>query len=251
MTPESHIEQSERVAELEEELARTNAELKSMREELASFTYSVSHDLRAPIRTILGFSEALAEDYAESLDAQARDYVTRIQDGAHRMQQLIEGLIELSLVSRSDLAISLVDISAIARSISTRKKQRLGERDVQVVIQPDLSAYADSDLMSVCFNHLLDNAFKFTRTVPAPKIEVGSANEAGKTVFYVRDNGAGFDQTFSGKMFGAFQRLHSADEFEGLGMGLAIVQRIIHRHGGRAWAAGTVGEGATIYLALP
>lgn len=238
------------MAQLEAELAQRSEDLRIARAELASFTYSVSHDLRAPLRTIAGFGEALEEDYASVLDEQGRDYLQRIRSATQKMEHLIESLVELSRVSRADLNIGIVDVTAAARRVMSRFKQAIAARSVEVVIQPGLKAKADSDLLEICFRHLADNAVKFTSRKPSARIEIGSEEQDGKTVLFIRDDGAGFDPKYADKMFGAFQRLHSTDEFDGLGIGLAVVERIINRHGGRVWAAGIPGKGATFYVAL-
>ena len=238
------------MAQLEAELAQRNEDLRIARAELASFTYSVAHDLRAPLRAITGFGEALEEDYASVLDEQGRDYLQRIRNATERMEHLIESLVELSRVSGKDLNVEPVDVTAAAQRVMSRFKPAIAARSVEIVIQPGLKADADSDLLETCFRHLADNAVKFTSHNASARIEIGSEVQDGKPVLFVRDDGAGFDPRYADKMFGAFQRLHSTDEFDGVGIGLAIVERIINRHGGRVWAAGSPGKGATFYVAL-
>ena len=221
-----------------------------VRDELSSFIYSVSHDLRAPLRTILGFSEALAEDYGQRLDEQGRDYVERIRSATLRMEHLLESLTELSQISRRELHRQTVSVSDLCASIVASFRRASPGRALHVTIEPALILEGDQTLLESCFRHLIDNAVKFTGKRASAHIEIGSAQQDGRRVIYIRDDGAGFEQAYAGKMFGAFQRLHSNSEFDGLGMGLAIVQRVVSRHGGTVWATGKVGEGATVYLSL-
>jgi len=225
-------------------------QLEAANRELASLTYSISHDLRAPLRTIDGFSEALIEDYGAKLDDQALEYLKRIRSAAISMNEMIVSLAELARVSREELRRERVNVSEIAQSIANRLQQKEPSRNVEVVIEPNLSVDADPRLMTVVFDQLLGNAWKFTRKHKSAKIEVGSENRDGTRILFVRDDGAGFDATYAAKMFGAFQRLHAAHEFEGIGMGLGLVQRIVNRHGGKVWATGEVERGATVYLDL-
>ena len=225
-------------------------DLEAANRELASLSYAVSHDLRAPLRTIDGFSEALLEDYGSRLDAQALDYLGRIRTAAAAMNAMIVALSELSRVSRSALRPERVNISEMAQSIADRLALKDPSRKVQFKIEPNLEVEGDSVLLTMAFEQLLGNAWKFTRGHKAAKIEVGSEVKNRQRILFVRDDGAGFDPTYAAKMFGAFQRLHSAEEFDGIGIGLALVQRIVNRHHGKVWAVGRVEQGATFYLDL-
>jgi len=248
-------------AELELRVNQRTAELVVANKELEAFAYSVSHDLRAPLRAMEGFSQALIEDYAGQLDETGRDYLRRVQAGASRMAQLIEDLLHLSRVTRAELQREPVDLSALARSIAAGLRQSAPNRQVEFLLAEDLQAEGDGRLLRVALTNLLGNAWKFTGKTAAAKIEFGLAPETGpnqaqpwaarQRVFFVRDNGAGFDMKYADKLFGAFQRLHTEAEFPGTGIGLAIVQRVIHRHGGQVWAEGAVGRGATFYFSLP
>ncbi len=218
--------------------------------ELEAFSYSVSHDLRAPLRAIDGFSQALLEDYSESLPAKGQDYLRRTRAAAQRMAELIDDLLRLARVTRAELRREKVDLSAIATSVITDLRQRATERLVEVRVQPDVGADADPRLIRITLENLLGNAWKFTAGTANPTIEFGLREEDGKCSYFVRDNGAGFDMKYVERLFGAFQRLHSDKEFPGTGIGLATVQRIIARHGGRIWAEASVGSGATFHFTL-
>ncbi|MGR3302466.1 MAG: sensor histidine kinase [Candidatus Scalindua sp.] len=226
-----------------DKLAATNKELEA-------FCYSVSHDLRAPLRSIEGFSKALEEDYAENLNSQGKDYFQRIQRSSRHMSQLIDDLLNLSRITRSDMNYELVDMSAMAEGITTVLRSKQPERQVELVISKKIKAKGDKRLLCVALENLLDNAWKFTGKHPHSRIEFGVTHNNGKEVYFVRDDGAGFDMAYVDKLFTAFQRLHDIQEFEGTGVGLATVQRIIHRHGGRIWAEGEVERGATFYFTL-
>ena len=236
--------------QLEEQLQHHSRQLEVANQELEAFSYSVSHDLRAPLRGIDGFSQALLEDYGEQLDAQGKDYLQRVRSGTQRMAQLIDDLLNLSRVARSEMRRERVNLSALAHAIAQELQKAQPDRQAELVITPGLVAEGDGRLMRVALTNLLSNAWKFTVKQSHPKIEVGTAQQDGQTVYFVRDNGAGFDMAYVGKLFGAFQRLHTAAEFAGTGIGLATVQRIIHRHGGRVWAEGAVEKGATFYFTL-
>lgn len=218
--------------------------------ELEAFCYSVSHDLRAPLRSINGFSKVLLEDYADKLDVQGKNYLQRIIAASQRMGQIIEGLLNLSRVTHAKIDQKRVDLSVLANTIVAELRQAQQDRCVEFVIGEGLIAHGDPQLLYVALENLLGNAWKFTRKCPQAKIEFGITQYDGKPAYFVRDNGVGFDMAFAGKLFGAFQRLHSATEFEGTGIGLAIVQRIIHRHGGQIWAEGAVDRGATFYFTI-
>jgi len=234
----------------EDTLRRHTAQLEAANAELDAFAYSVSHDLRAPLRGIDGFSQALLEDYADRLDGTGKDYLARVRSGSQRMAMLIDDLLNLSRVTRSQMHLAAVDLSALARGIAVDLQKRDPERRAEFNIAPGLQVQADPGLMRVALQNLLDNAWKFTGKRPTARIEVGSATHDGRPAYFVRDNGAGFDMTYAHKLFGAFQRLHGAEEFDGTGVGLATVQRVIHRHGGRVWAEAAVDGGATFYFTL-
>jgi light-regulated signal transduction histidine kinase (bacteriophytochrome) len=209
------------------------------------------HDLRAPLRSIDGFSQALLQDYAGRLDDQGQDYLKRIRAAGRQMSQLIDDLLKLSRVTRSEMRREPVDLSALAQAIAAELQAAQPERQVEWSIAPGLVANADANLMRILLTNLLGNAYKFTARHPIALIEWGMLEQENRLVYFVRDNGSGFDMAYADKLFGVFQRLHSADEFEGTGVGLAIVHRIIKRHGGRVWAEGKINEGATFYFALP
>jgi signal transduction histidine kinase len=237
-------------AELERRVQARTAELENANRELEAFSYSVSHDLRAPLRAIDGFARALSEDCGTCLDATGQDYLARVRHGAQRMGMLIDDLLELSRVSRAALGPAMVDVTALAREITARLASSEPARVVTVEIAPALTAWADPRLLEIALTNLLENAWKYTVRTAQARIEVGARTQDGESVFYVRDNGAGFDMQYAGKLFGAFQRLHRADEFPGIGIGLATVARIVHRHGGRVWAEARPGEGASFYFTL-
>jgi len=234
----------------EETLRRYAAQLESANAELEAFAYSVSHDLRAPLRSLDGFSQALLEDYADRLDAQGTDYLRRVRSGSQRMAQLIDDLLNLSRVTRAQMRVGSVDLSALAEGIATELQKSDPSRRVEFAIAPALLAQADPGLLGVVLENLLGNAWKFTGKRLGARIEVGVTPHNGRPTYFVRDNGAGFDMTYADKLFGAFQRLHRSGEFEGTGIGLATVQRIIHRHGGRIWAEAAPDQGATFYFTL-
>lgn len=232
------------------ELARSNAELTALNKELEAFSYSVSHDLRAPLRGIDGFSQALLEDYGDRLDATAKQYLDRVRTGAQRMAELIDDLLGLSRITRAEIQRQPLDLSEMARSAASELSRRDPAREVQFVIAPGLNAEGDAPLMRTVLENLLGNAWKFTSRRAQARIEFGRTQADGSTAFFVSDNGAGFDSAYAARLFGAFQRLHAASEFPGTGVGLASVQRIIHRHGGRIWAEGAVNQGASFFFTL-
>ncbi|PYO40449.1 MAG: hypothetical protein DMD33_17680 [Gemmatimonadetes bacterium] len=234
----------------DELLRRHTAQLEAANVELDAFAYSVSHDLRAPLRSIDGFSQALLEDYAGQLDAAGQDYLQRVRAATQRMATLIDDLLDLSRVTRSEMTIAPVDLSELARELATELTSGDPERHVEIVITPDVAVRADRGLLRVVLQNLMGNAWKFTGKRSDARIEVGVVAADGERAYYVRDNGAGFDMAYASKLFGAFQRLHRVTEFPGTGVGLATVQRIIHRHGGRVWAESAVGRGATFYFTL-
>jgi len=244
----------ERTAELEKAnaaLMTRSKELEAANKELEAFCYSVSHDLRAPVRTIGGFTKILIEGYSHQLDQSGKGYLERTGRAVERMTELIDDLLELSRISRSKLVCTEVDLTALAASVSSELKASAPERPITFNLQPGLVAHGDEGLLRVLIENLLGNSWKFTRKHGAPRIEFGKEQSRGSAVFYVRDNGAGFDMKYANKLFGAFERLHSPGEYEGHGIGLATVQRIVHRHGGHAWGEGRPGEGAVFYFTLP
>jgi light-regulated signal transduction histidine kinase (bacteriophytochrome) len=266
----------QRATALNEGLRQAILELKSVNKELESFSYSVSHDLRAPLRSIDGFSQALLEDCSAQLNNTGQDYLHRIRTATQRMGQLIDDLLTLSRVTRSDMSPSEVDLSRIATRVCNDLQRTQSERLAEFMIQPGLLAQGDERLLQVVLENLLNNAWKFTAKHAQAKIEFGSilpkkdraekreedcAEDREKDrvkdraipshpIYFVRDDGAGFDMAYADKLFGPFQRLHGTHDFPGNGIGLATVQRIIHRHGGRVWAEGTVGQGAVFYFTL-
>jgi PAS domain S-box-containing protein len=235
---------------LEELVNQRTMELETANKELESFSYSVSHDLRAPLRSIDGFSHTLLEDYADNLDEEATEYLDRIRNAAKRMAQLIDDLLQLSRVSRSDVTYSDIDLSEMAMSITNDLVNSDKKRNVEIIIQPNLQIRGDTTLIQVMLYNLLGNAWKYTSKTKNACIEFGKDKSHGEHTYYVRDNGSGFDMKYAGKLFGAFQRLHGADEFEGTGIGLATVQRILMRHGGHAWAQAEPNKGATFYFEI-
>jgi len=237
--------------ELEQRVMERTAQLEAANRELETFSYSVSHDLRAPLRSIDGFSQALLEDCSDCLDAQGQDFLQRIRAATQRMSRLIDALLGLSHVTRAEIQRQPINLSVMAVIVVTELQRQDPERLVEVVIAPGLRARGDARLVRVMLENVLGNAWKFTAEKPQARIEFGLQTTAERSpVFFVRDNGAGFDMTYADKLFGAFQRLHRTSEFPGTGIGLATVQRIIHRHGGRVWAEGEVGRGATFYFTL-
>ncbi len=219
--------------------------------ELEAFSYSVAHDLRAPLRGIDGFAQALLEDHGKSLDAMGQRYLDRIRAAAQRMATLIDELLRLSRISRQEDRRERVDLSAIARIAVAQLERAEPNRKVQIVIPDNIVVDADPKLLAIALDNLFGNAWKFTRDIAVPRIELGVSREGPEPVYFVRDNGAGFDMTYQNKLFGVFQRLHPESEFPGTGIGLATVKRIVERHGGRVWADSTLGSGATFYFTLP
>jgi two-component system, NtrC family, sensor kinase len=251
-----HLLRSELEA-LEAQAARQIAEaraslveqLEAKNEELESFSYSVAHDLRAPLRSIDGFGLILLEDYGDKLDDEGKKCIAYVRESAQQMARLIDDLLALSRVTRAEFRPAPVDVGAIAHSVVERLAQATPERQVEVVIAEGLKADGDAGLITIALENLIGNAWKFTRDSTPPRIEVGGGDDDPRT-FFVRDNGAGFDMSYASKLFGMFQRLHSANEFEGTGIGLATVQRIVRRHGGRIRAEAAVGRGATFFFTL-
>jgi signal transduction histidine kinase len=232
-------------AELERRVVERTAQLEATNKELETFSYSVSHDLRAPLRSLDGFSMVLLEDYADKVDEEGKDALRRIRAGSQRMGRLIDDMLRLSQVTRAGLAMTQVDLSAIAHEIADSIDREDSGRRVEWVIEPGLSVRADQALMRIAMQNLLQNAWKFTGKSATPVIRVGAARRDAGKVYFVADNGVGFDMAHADKLFGAFQRLHHIGDFPGTGIGLAIVQRIIRRHGGEIRAEAKEGEGAT------
>jgi two-component system, NtrC family, sensor kinase len=236
--------------EVAEARAALVEELQAKNEELDSFSYSVAHDLRAPLRSLDGFSLALLEDYGDKLDESGREYLKFIRESAQQMATLIDDLLALSRVTRSEFRREAVDLTEIARQIGARLQETDPDRRVEFVVADDLCVRGDNNLLALVLENLIGNAWKYSSKRPVARIEVGSVKRKGQPAFFVRDNGAGFDMAYASKLFGVFQRLHSAREFEGTGIGLATVQRIVRRHGGRIWGEGKVDGGATFYFTL-
>ncbi len=233
-------------------IAGKNSELAAANHELQAFSYSVSHDLRAPLRSIDGFGMALLQDCEAQLDETGKDYLRRIRAATSRMSDLIDGMLTLSRLSRADMVRQQVNLSALANEIATELRASQPERHVLISVADGLSTTADRTLLRALLQNLLANAWKFTANRDSPTIELGSQRNGKEKspVFYVRDNGAGFDMQYANKLFGVFQRLHRDSEFPGTGVGLATAQRIVHRHGGRIWAEAVPNQGATFYFTL-
>lgn len=240
----------EEVVGLNADLTQRSTALEAANRDLEAFSYSVAHDLRGPLRAIDGFSKALVEDYGDQLDETARDYLQRVEAAAGRMGELIDDLLALSRITRANMEREIVDLGALARMIADELHRRDPQREIQWDIGTGLAVEGDPKLLRIALENLLGNAWKFTGKKPDALIKVGHLQQDGQTVFYVRDNGAGFDQVYANKLFGMFQRLHKATEFEGTGVGLATADRVISRHGGRIWAEGAVDAGATFYFTL-
>ena len=236
--------------ELEVRVRERTAQLEAANREMEAFCYSVSHDLRAPLRAIDGFAQELLRSYADRVDDRGRHYLTRVRASSQRMAVLIDDLLQLSRLSRAERTPEAVDLSALAAAVAADLAQHGPDRRVTVVIQSGLTARGDAGLLRVVLENLLGNAWKFTSKTPAATITFGR-REGGDGAFFVRDNGAGFDPAFAGKLFGAFQRLHHERDFPGTGIGLVTVQRVAHRHGGTVRAEGAVGLGATFSFTLP
>lgn len=249
-TYEAAINKNKELSEAQDELRRLNARLETANKELESFSYSVSHDLRAPLRHIDGFVDLLSRRATDSLDAESQGFLKTISDSAKQMGRLIDDLLEFARMGRAELMQSEVDVESLVReTIKTLPETR--SRDIRWTIAPLPRVQADPAMMAQVFVNLLANAVKYTRQRAVAEIEIGVEHAADEIVFFVRDNGVGFDMQYAGKLFGVFQRLHRSDEFEGTGVGLANVRRIVARHCGRTWAESEPGKGATFYFALP
>jgi PAS domain S-box-containing protein len=236
---------------LEQRVVERTAQLEAANKELESFSYSVSHDLRAPLRAIDGFARILGEDYAARLDDEGRRLLDIICGEAKRMGQLIDDLLAFSRMSRQQVKSEQIDMTALAQAVFNEHAAQAPGRQLQFKVQPLPPALGDRALLRQALANLVSNAIKYTRPRAVAEIEIGGRTEGGENLYYVKDNGVGFDMRYAGKLFGVFQRLHSADEFEGTGVGLALVQRVIHRHGGRVWAEAKLNEGSAFYFTLP
>lgn len=236
--------------DLEERVEARTAELTALNRELEAFSYSVSHDLRAPLRSIHGFSKILLSKYHDNIDETGQDYLQRVMRASNKMGELIDDLLVLSRVSRSDMRFESVDMAALAREEMEALREGDEQRVINFEVEPLPPAHGDKKLLGVVLQNLLGNALKFSSKEALPTIRITARSEPGRVVYSVSDNGVGFDMTYVDKLFGAFQRLHSSDEFEGTGIGLATVQRILRRHGGDVWAEAKTGEGAAFHFAL-
>jgi len=236
--------------ELEERVAERTKQLQALNKELEAFAYSVSHDLRAPLRSISGFSKIIMEEYCEQLDEKGRDFLQRIDKATKQMEKLINGLLELSRLTRAELQNTEVDLSAMMAAIVKELQQEEPERKVEVKVEENIKVYGDKRLLETMLRNLMENAWKFTKNKRSAKITFGKEEKEGKTIYYLRDNGVGFNMHYKDKLFQVFQRLHSVEEFPGIGIGLANVQRIVKKHGGEVWAESREGEGTTFYFTL-
>jgi signal transduction histidine kinase len=248
-TMAGHVHQAQQ--RLEARVVERTVRLEAANAELEAFSYSVSHDLRAPLRSIDGFSQALSEDAADRLQPKDKAYLQRVRAAAQRMGELIDDLLELSRVGRAELRRERVSLSEIGHAVATELQRSSPDRQIELDIQGGIVADGDCRLVQIVLENLLGNAWKFTRNTAPARIELGAEPRDGDTAYFIRDNGAGFDMTYMDKLFRPFQRLHGEAEFPGTGIGLATVRRIIDRHGGRVWAKGAVGAGATVYFTLP
>lgn len=235
---------------LEDRVAERTQELESLNHELEAFSYSVSHDLRAPLRGMNGFSKLLIENYGDELDDRAKDYLRRVRGASEKMSQLIDDLLKLSRVTRSKPERHRVNLSRLAESIAEELRETAPERKVSFKIAPDISVEADGRMIGIVLENLMGNAWKYTAKHDLANIEFGQTNHEGVPAYFVRDDGAGFDMAFADKLFEPFQRLHSSGEFEGTGIGLATVQRVVRRHGGRIWAESAIEKGTTMYFSI-
>jgi light-regulated signal transduction histidine kinase (bacteriophytochrome) len=237
-------------ADLERRVEQRTEQLEAMNRELESFAYAVSHDLRAPLRSLSGFSQLLQETQHASLDEKSLHYLKRINDASNRMSTLIEDLLSLSRISRSELAPRPVDLSQLALDVAATMRERYPQHSVTLEVEPNMTVLGDHRLLKIAMDNLLDNAWKYTQYTQDPQVFVGSQHSGGSTEYFVRDNGVGFDMAYSSKLFGPFQRLHADPRYPGTGIGLVTVQRILARHGGRIWAQATPDQGATFYFTL-
>ena len=245
------IEKVRKLRNLNSELTKETVKLEDANNELEAFAYSVSHDLRVPLRAIDGFSRIVIEDYEDKLDEEGVRLLNVVRDNTKKMGQLIDDILLLSRAGRQEMKIGELDMSSLAKNIYADFYQDTKGRTVIFSVDDLPRAKGDRSLLTQVFTNLIGNAIKFTRDKDISKIEVGFNEDADDNIYYVKDNGAGFDMKYYDKLFGLFQRLHTQEEFKGTGVGLSIVQRIISRHGGRVWGEGEVGKGATIYFSLP
>jgi PAS domain S-box-containing protein len=237
--------------DLEQRVRERTAQIEAVNRELDAFAHSASHDLRGPLNRISGFSEALLEDHSAQLDLQGKDYLRRISNSSQQMGELIDDLLKLSRVSQHEISHEPVELSALVNVCLKELQAREPDRQVETVITPGLVAEADTALMRIALENLLNNAWKFSAGEELSRIEFGNTAQEGKEVYFIRDNGVGFDMKYAEKLFTAFQRLHDAQKYPGTGIGLSIVSRIITRHGGKVWVEGEVGKGACFYFTLP
>lgn len=250
--PQSRTKSIERInAELERRVRERTAQLEAANEELEAFSYSVSHDLRAPLRHIDGFIEILQNNAASQLDTENREYLRTIAEAARQMGMLIDDLLTFARLSRMPVNKRTVGLEILVRDAMRHLKREIDGRQIEWVIHKLPEVHGDPNLLRQALENLISNALKYTRTRDKARIEIGAKINGEKLTVFVRDNGVGFDMRHADKLFGVFQRLHRANEFEGTGVGLAIVRRIVHRHGGRTWAEGTVNTGAVFYFSLP
>ncbi len=240
----------ERNALLEERMAERTEQAAAAHKELDALSYSVSHDLRAPLRAIDGFSRILQEDYGDKLDDEGRRLIGVVRNGSHELGRLIDELLAFSRLGRSEISVSHVDMTALVRTLLEEMRREKGSLP-EVTLRPLPPARGDAALMRQVWINLLSNALKFSAKARNPRIEVGGEREAETNVYFVRDNGVGFDMKYADKLFGVFQRLHRSEDYPGTGVGLAIVQRLVRKHGGKVWAQGALGEGATFFFSLP
>jgi light-regulated signal transduction histidine kinase (bacteriophytochrome) len=244
-------QREQEISTLNEELAKRGAQLEGSNKELEAFAYSVSHDLRAPLRHMAGFTELLKKNSASVLNEKSQRYVTMILESAKRMGDLIDDLLAFSRIGRAEARQTIVGLEQLVREVLHEVRQDAAGRDIVWKVAELPAVYGDRSMLRLAFVNLIANAVKFTRTRAPAEIEIGCTNRTpNQVVVFVRDNGVGFDMKYVNKLFGVFQRLHSAEAFEGAGIGLATVQRIVHRHGGRVWAEGLVDGGATFFLSL-
>ena len=236
--------------ELEKRVLERTTELAASNKELHAFCYSVSHDLRSPLRGIDGWSQALSDDYADKLDKRGQEYLDRVRSESQRMGRLIDDMLKLARTAQVAMKMTPLDLSAMANTIFSRLREREPGRRVEIVVEPDLVANGDSVLLNAAMTNLIENAWKFTGKTASPRIEFGRIEQNGECIFFIRDNGAGFDMNYAQKLFAPFQRMHKMADFPGTGVGLATVQRIIHRHGGRIWVEAHVGRGAAFNFTL-
>ena len=248
---EAAIQRNDELIQAQAQLEAVNEDLISANHELESFAHTVSHDLRAPLHLIKGYAQVLENDYSSALDKTAVSFLQIIDKSVNSMAKLVEDLLNFSRSARAELAVQTVDISHICQSILTKFELSAPERKVGISLDSDLQTQADPGLIEIVLENLLSNAWKYTGKKSDAAISIGKINLKGETVFFVRDNGDGFDMANAGKLFNPFQRLHTSQEFQGTGVGLATVRRIIERHGGRIWAEGEKGNGATFYFTIP